>query len=65
MMICICKYINETLPKQNSTKIHVLFKVPTYRKKILLGYWTRDGKMGFGYLKYYLEMGWMDGDKLN
>ena len=48
MMICICKYINETLPKQNSTKIHVLFEVPTYRKKILLGYWTRDGKMGFG-----------------
>ena len=26
--------INETLPKQNSTKIHVLlFKVPIYRKK--------------------------------
>ena len=48
---------------QNKTppKFMYFLKVLLIAKKILLGYWTRDGKMGFGYPKYVLSRNGLDG----
>ena len=41
--------INETLPNKTPPKFMYFFKfLLIAKKKILSGYWTRDGKMGFG-----------------
>ena len=48
---------NKTQPKFMYYFLKFLFIA---KKKKLSGYWTRDGKMGFGYPKYYLEMCWIE-----